>query len=142
MTTNPKALSIVAKCALCSTKTELFICPHCDEVICQACVNKHQSELNETLKEHWLKCKTKFHNLCQLSNTYDKDFVLIENEMYRIRQIIEQQYSDVVQSIESEKNTLLIKLEDYIKSITSNVKHQDLQQLFNSINRRLENVFQ
>ncbi|CAF0919473.1 unnamed protein product [Rotaria sordida] len=142
MTANPKALSIVAKCALCSIKTELFICPHCDEVICQTCVNKHQSQLNETLKEHWLKCKTKFHNLCQLSNTCDKDFVLVENEMSRIRQIIEQQYLDVVESIESEKNTLLIKLEDYIKSITSNVKHKDLQQLFNSINQRLEDVFQ
>jgi hypothetical protein len=68
MTANPKPLSIVAKCALCSTKTELFVCPHCDEVICQICVNKHRSELNETLKEHWLKCKTKFQNLCQLSS--------------------------------------------------------------------------
>jgi hypothetical protein len=68
MTANPKALSIVAKCALCSTKTELFVCPHCDEVICQICVNKHRSQLNETLKEHWLKCKTKFQHLCQLSS--------------------------------------------------------------------------
>ncbi|CAF1945604.1 unnamed protein product [Rotaria magnacalcarata] len=142
MTTNPQALCIIAKCALCSTKTELFICPHCDEVICQVCVNKHQSQLNDTLKEHWLKCKTKYHNLCLLSNTYDKDFIVIENEMYRIRQIIEQQYTDIIQSIDSEKNSLLIKLEDYIKSITSNVKHTDLEQVFNSINQRLEDVFQ
>lgn len=68
MTTNPKGLAIIAKCALCSTKTELFICPHCDEVICQVCVNKHRSHLNSTLNEHWLKCKTKFHNLCELSS--------------------------------------------------------------------------
>ena len=68
MTANPKPLSIVAKCALCSTKTELFVCPHCDEVICQKCVNKHRLELNDTLKEHWFKCKTKFQNLCQTSS--------------------------------------------------------------------------
>jgi len=68
MTANPKPLSIVAKCALCSKKTELFVCPHCDEVICQLCVNKHRLELNETLKEYWLKCKTKYNNLCQLSS--------------------------------------------------------------------------
>jgi hypothetical protein len=74
MTANPKPLSIVAKCALCSTKTELFVCPHCDEVICQICVNKHRSELNETLKEHWFKCKTKFHNLCQLSSKKNLNF--------------------------------------------------------------------
>ncbi len=74
--TNPKALSIVAKCALCSTKTELFVCPHCDEVICQICVNKHRSLLNETLKEHWLKCKTKFQHLCQLSSKKTKLYSL------------------------------------------------------------------
>ena len=39
--------------------------------------------------------------------------------MHRVRQILEQQYIDISQSIESEKNSLLIKLEDYIKSITS-----------------------
>lgn len=39
--------------------------------------------------------------------------------MKRIKEIIEQQYLDVVESIESEKNSLLIKLEDYIQSITS-----------------------
>lgn len=68
MTATPKPLSIVAKCALCSTKTELFVCPHCDEVICQICVNKHRSVLNETLKEHWIKCQVKFQNLSQLSS--------------------------------------------------------------------------
>lgn len=142
MTANPKPLSIVAKCALCSTKTELFVCPHCDEVICQICVNKHQSELNETLKEHWLKCKIKFQNLTQLSSltkilfwtlrffyydfvfllnidTYEKDFGSIENEILRTRQLIEQQYSDVIQLIDQEKNILLIKIQDYIQSITS-----------------------
>lgn len=39
--------------------------------------------------------------------------------MKRIKEIIEQQYLDVVESIENEKNSLLIKLEDYIQSITS-----------------------
>jgi hypothetical protein len=67
MTTNHKPLSIIAKCALCSIKTELFVCSHCDEVICQTCVDKHQVNLNETLKEHWNLCKTKFFNLSQLS---------------------------------------------------------------------------
>ncbi len=52
-------------------------------------------------------------------DTYDKDFLLVENEIDRIRQIIEQQYSDIVQSIDNEKNILLIKIEDYIRSITS-----------------------
>ena len=75
MTVNPKALSIVAKCALCSTKTELFICPHCDEVICQTCVNKHRALLNDTLKEHWFKCQTKYENLRQLESNYDELFV-------------------------------------------------------------------
>ena len=63
MTTNPQALSIVAKCALCSTKTELFVCTHCDEVICQICVNKHRTQLTESLKEHWMKCQNKFQRL-------------------------------------------------------------------------------
>jgi len=141
MTVNVKPLSIVAKCALCSTKTKLFVCPHCDEVICQICVNKHQLELNETLKD-WLKCKTRFQNICQLSNTYDKDFVIVENEIDQIRQRIEQKYLDIVQLIDNEKNGLLIKIEDYIGSIRSNVKHTDLQQLFNSVNQRIEDLFQ
>ena len=69
-TTNGQALSIVAKCALCSTKTELFVCSHCDEVICQVCVNKHRTQMSETLKEHWLKCQMKYHHLCRfLSKT-------------------------------------------------------------------------
>jgi hypothetical protein len=52
-------------------------------------------------------------------DTYNKDFALVETEIDRIRQIIEQQHFDVVQLIENEKNGLLIKLEDFIKSITS-----------------------
>lgn len=50
-------------------------------------------------------------------DTYDKDFFLVENEIDRIRQIIEQQYSDVIQLIDQEKNVLLVKIEDYIRSI-------------------------
>jgi len=67
MTTNLKPLSIIAKCGLCSIKTELFVCSHCDEVICQVCVDKHQLKLNETLKENWNLCKRKFYDLYQLS---------------------------------------------------------------------------
>ncbi len=67
MTTNYKSLSIIAKCALCSIKTELFVCSHCDEVICQKCVDQHQLKLNETLKEHWHLCQTKYLDLCRLS---------------------------------------------------------------------------
>jgi hypothetical protein len=36
-----------------------------------------------------------------------------------MRQIIEQQYLDVVKLIDNEKNILLIKLEDFIKPMTS-----------------------
>ncbi len=53
------------------------------------------------------------------SDTCDKDFELVENEIDRIRQMIEQRYLDFVQLIDSEKNILLIKIEDYIGSITS-----------------------
>ena len=138
MTANAKPLSIIAKCALCSTKTELFVCPHCDEVICQICVNKHRSELGETLKEHWLQCRNKFLHLRQLSSkhhvraslrwpigchrhldTYDKDLTVVEAEIDRVRTMIEQRYSDFVRLIASEKNNLLIHIEEYIKSISS-----------------------
>lgn len=62
-----RPLSIVAKCALCSIKTDLFICSHCDKVICQICIDKHQPNLKETLKEQWSLCKTKYLNLYELS---------------------------------------------------------------------------
>ncbi len=52
-------------------------------------------------------------------DTYDQDYALVENEIDRIRQIIEQQYVDFVQLVDQEKNSLLIKIEDYIQSITS-----------------------
>ena len=48
-------------------------------------------------------------------DTYNKDSILVENEIDRIRQIIEQQYLDVVKLIDNEKNSLLIKLEEFIK---------------------------
>jgi hypothetical protein len=52
-------------------------------------------------------------------DTYDQDYRLVENEIDRIRQIIEQQYLDFVQLVDQEKSILLIKIEDYIRSITS-----------------------
>ena len=67
MTANHKPLAIIAKCALCSIKTELFVCSHCDEVICQTCVDKHQSKQHETLKEQWNTCRNKYNHLCQSS---------------------------------------------------------------------------
>lgn len=69
MTTNHIPLTVIAKCAACSIKTNLFICSHCDEVICQTCVDKHQVKLHETLKEQWNLCKTKFENLSQLAGS-------------------------------------------------------------------------
>ena len=53
-----------------------------------------------------------------LLDNYDQDYTLVEGEIDRIRQIIERQYFDFVQLVEQEKNSLLIKIEDYIQSIT------------------------
>ncbi|CAF0925933.1 unnamed protein product [Rotaria sordida] len=142
MTTNHKPLSIIAKCALCSIKTELFVCSHCDKVICQICVDKHQLKLNEILKEQWNLCKTKYFNLYRLSDIYAKDMVNIENEIDRIRLLINQRSMDLVNLIEHEKNNLLNKIEEYIQLNSSNVKHRDLQQLFDSINQRLNTIFE
>jgi hypothetical protein len=75
MTTNHKPLSIVAKCGLCSIKTELFVCSHCDEVICQKCVDKHQVKQSETLKEQWNLSKTKYLHLCRLSGLRTNKFL-------------------------------------------------------------------
>jgi len=132
MTTNHRPLSIIAKCGLCSIKTELFVCSHCDEVICQTCVDKHQVKQNETLKEHWNLCKTKYIHLSRLSglrtkqiscwiilfpyvDIYDKDIINVENEIDRIRLLIDQRYMNLVQLIENEKNNLLNKLEEYLQ---------------------------
>ncbi|CAF5174937.1 unnamed protein product, partial [Rotaria magnacalcarata] len=45
MTANHRPLSIIARCALCSIKAELFVCSHCDKVICQICLDKHQLQV-------------------------------------------------------------------------------------------------
>jgi len=131
MTTNHKPLSIIAKCASCSLKTNLFVCSHCDEVICQKCVDKHQLKLNEILKDHWDLCKTKFLNLSRLSgiiktrridcflkfhiDLHDKDSINVENEIDQVRFMIDQRRMDLVHLIENEKNNLINKLEEYIQ---------------------------
>ncbi|CAF3353765.1 unnamed protein product [Rotaria sp. Silwood1] len=142
MTTNHKPLSIIAKCALCSIKTELFVCSHCDKVICQICIDKHQLKLNETLKEQWNLCKTKYFNLFRLSDNNAKDMENVENEIDRIRLLINQRYMDLVNLLEQEKNNLLNKIEEYIQLNLSNVSHTDLQQIFDSINQRLNSIFE
>ncbi|CAF3916501.1 unnamed protein product [Rotaria sp. Silwood2] len=141
MTTNHKPLSIIAKCASCSMKTELFVCSHCDKVICQICVEKHQLKLNETLKEQWDLCKTKYFNLFRLSDNNAKHMENIENEVDRIRLLINQRSMDLVNLIEHEKNNLLNKIEEYMQLNLFNVKHTDLKQLFDSINQRLNVIF-
>ncbi|CAF1354676.1 unnamed protein product [Adineta steineri] len=142
MTTNHKPSSIIAKCSSCSIKTNLFVCSHCDEVICQKCFDKHQVNLNETLKEHWNLCKRKYINLCQQSDNYDKDMINVENEIDQVRLRINKRRMDLVHLIENEKNNLLNKIEEYIQFNLSNTQHTDLQQLYDSINQRLNTVFQ
>lgn len=140
MTTLAKPLSIVAKCALCSTKTELFVCPHCDEVICQLCVNKHQSELNETLKEHWLQCKSKFQQLQESPDEATPPHSgadSCEEEVDHIRQTIEQRHLDFVRLIDKEKHALLVRLEDYLH--VAGTRHADLQQSLQSLSQRFRN---
>ena len=138
MTVNPKRLSIVAKCALCSTKTELFVCTHCDEVICQVCVNKHRAALNDTLNDHWFQCQAKFHRLSQLSSknhrcsspctfsfsssdldNYDRDLLVFDKEIARVHGMIEQRYADFIRLIDHEKNALLIAIDDHVESIAA-----------------------
>ena len=58
--------------------------------------------------------------LLQISlDNYDKDFVSIENQIDQIRHMVEQRYLDFVRLIDTEKNTILIKIEDHIRSTTS-----------------------
>ncbi|CAF1574675.1 unnamed protein product [Rotaria magnacalcarata] len=141
MTANHRPLSIIARCALCSIKAELFVCSHCDKVICQICLDKHQLQLNEILKEQWGLCKTKYLNLYHLSDNHAKEMVNVENEMDRIRLLVNQRYTDLVNLIENEKNNVLNNIEENIQLNSSNVKHTDLQHLFDSIGQRLNNIF-
>ena len=115
MTTNYKPSAIVAKCGLCSIKTELFVCSHCDEVICQKCLDQHQVKQSEVLKENWNLSKTKYHHLCRLSDNYDKDLNNVNKEINRIRLLIDQRYMNLVQLIENEKNQLLNQIEEYLQ---------------------------
>ncbi len=46
---------------------------------------------------------------------YDKDIINVENEIDRIRLLIDQRYMNLVQLIENEKNNLLNKLEEYLQ---------------------------
>ncbi|CAF3995991.1 unnamed protein product [Rotaria magnacalcarata] len=142
MTANHRPLSIIARCALCSIKAELFVCSHCDKVICQICLDKHQLQLNEILKEQWGLCKTKYLNLYHLSDNHAKEMVNVENEMDRIRLLVNQRYTDLVNLIENEKNNVLNNIEENIQLNSSNVKHTDLQHLFDSIGQRLNNIFE
>lgn len=48
---------------------------------------------------------------------YNRDLIVVENEIDRIRQTIEQQSNEIVQSIENEKKNLLIRIEDYIQAL-------------------------
>ncbi|CAF1904121.1 unnamed protein product [Rotaria magnacalcarata] len=159
MTANHRPLSIIARCALCSIKAELFVCSHCDKVICQICLDKHQLQVNEILKEQWGLCKTKYLNLYHLSDNHAKEMVNVENEMDRIRLLVNQRYTDLnemdrirllvnqrytdlVNLIENEKNNVLNNIEENIQLNSSNVKHTDLQHLFDSIGQRLNNIFE
>ncbi|CAF5200546.1 unnamed protein product, partial [Rotaria magnacalcarata] len=137
-----RPLSIIARCALCSIKAELFVCSHCDKVICQICLDKHQLQVNEILKEQWGLCKTKYLNLYHLSDNHAKEMVNVENEMDRIRLLVNQRYTDLVNLIENEKNNVLNNIEENIQLNSSNVKHTDLQHLFDSIGQRLNNIFE
>lgn len=133
MTSNSKPLAIVAKCALCSIKTELFVCSHCDEVICQTCVDKHQPKPSETLKEQWNTSRTKYLQLCPLSgrkraffrhldhcvwslvDLFDKDVVNVEQEIDRIRVAVDQRYINLIQLIEREKKNFLNQIEEHFQ---------------------------
>ena len=74
----------------------------------------------------------------QILDNYDRDLITVESEIDRMRTIIEQRALDFIHLIENEKNSLLINIDDYIKSLSSSVKYTDLQQIFESINQRLE----
>ena len=52
-------------------------------------------------------------------DVYDKDVAVVETEIDRVRAMIDQRHMDFVHLIENEKNILLLKIEDYLKSMTS-----------------------
>lgn len=142
MIANIKPLSIIAKCALCSIKTELFVCSHCDEVICQKCLDSHQIKYQEVLKEQWISCEKKLQNLSRSSEAYDKEIVNAENEITRLHHLIEQRFRHLIENLESEKTNLCNKLDEYQQLNLLNVKHADLLRLYDSIKERIETVFQ
>lgn len=56
--------------------------------------------------------------MCVAENS-DQDYLLLQNEVQRIREIIDQQHVQFLQVIDQEKNQLLIQIEDYLQLIGS-----------------------
>lgn len=68
---------VLAKCQSCNVKSELFVCNHCDGVICTKCAGEHQSVINNRIRNEWNQCKIKFQAFHEQSSiNYSK--ILVE----------------------------------------------------------------
>ena len=59
---------LIAKCAECTIRKELVVCPECEQVICFECISQHQLIINNHVQENFIKCKNTWNSIYEKSS--------------------------------------------------------------------------
>ncbi|CAF1416398.1 unnamed protein product [Didymodactylos carnosus] len=128
-------------CKICSKKSNyLFICDHCNEEICDKCMDKHRAEVTERINKKWLKCKQQFAINNELLSKAEKNITSVVNELKMIRITVEQRATDLINMIENERDNILERLDDHITPVKKNFKNDDIKQEYQSINENIAHI--
>ncbi|CAF4136021.1 unnamed protein product [Rotaria magnacalcarata] len=90
---------LIAKCAECSLRKELVVCPECEQVICFECISQHQLIVNNNVKESWLKCQDTWNLICEKSMLFDEQQFDLKSYTYTLQSRIEKRSNFLLQTI-------------------------------------------
>ncbi|CAF1173215.1 unnamed protein product [Adineta ricciae] len=127
---------LIAKCAQCTLRKELVVCPECEQVICFECISQHQLIVNNNVQQSWMKCKQMWNYMYEKSILFDEQQFDLESHMYELQSRIEKRENFLRQTIEKWREIYLCKINQYAQRYES--IREDIASQFQSIDQRIQ----
>ncbi|CAF4492128.1 unnamed protein product [Rotaria sp. Silwood1] len=127
---------LIAKCAECTLRKELVVCPECEQVICFECISQHQLVVNNRVQQNWMTCKDMWNTIYEKSMLFDEQQFNLKSYTDELKSRIEKRSNFLFETIEKWRNIYDNKINQY--SEVSNIIRQEITTQYQLINQHIQ----
>ncbi|CAF0795335.1 unnamed protein product [Rotaria sordida] len=127
---------LIAKCAECTLRKELVVCPECEQVICFECISQHQLVVNNHVQQDWMKCKDTWNMIYEKSMLFDEQQFDLKSYTNELKSRVEKRSNFLFETIEKWQKIYENKMNQY--SEIYNIIRQEITTQYQSIDQHIQ----